>query len=348
MQFVEYSSIKSETNGSHVEKIRRIFGNKEFVVLEKIHGANFQFSCQLLKSDTDNDVSVLVKCAKRTSILEEDESFYGWQIVRDRYASDIAILCTHIHAYDPTITHVHVFGELFGGIYPGEPAKTSLKPVQKGIYYSPDIDFIIFDIALRRDTDPTPKFMSYTDAVKYVEKTKTVRHVPLRFRGNFSDALKFSMENTEFITTIPKLYELKDLESNFAEGNVMKADIITEMGEHRGILKIKHPKFNEMIGYNPNKIKTSGMDTGIISDIEYHKEQLKCFLTQNRLDAVVSKYGPTTPRPKLVGCFLNDAKEDYMKTMESDEDQIEKINELWKYLYKSLINSCNSFSYPEN
>ena len=37
-----------------------------------------------------------------------------------------------------------IYGELFGGIYPD--INTGFKPVQKGIYYSPSIHFIAFDI----------------------------------------------------------------------------------------------------------------------------------------------------------------------------------------------------------
>lgn len=410
MAFVEYSSIKSEKSGAHIAKVRRTFGDKEFVVTEKIHGANFQFICRLIK--TDSSYQWVIRCGKRTAILEDEENFYGWQSVRDRYTPEIEALCQNIYSQDasqdasqPPITTIHVFGELFGGGYPGEMKKSQMKPVQIGIFYSPVVDFMVFDIAVRRspdsgssdqtekaseiktntsesvtkiatsDADKTigtdkasdasdatieddevesdanteikidsnpPKFMSFTDVERYLKDMKTLKTVPLRFRGNFTDALKFSKDNAEFITQIPQMFGLKELENNFAEGNVMKADVATDMGDHRGILKIKHPKFDEIIGHNPKKTKEIGTD----SFLEHHKEQLKCYLTQNRLDNVVSKYGPSTPRPKLVGCFLADAKEDYIKTLETDDDELVKFNEIWKTLYRSLIGVCDSFSYP--
>lgn len=365
MQFAEYSSIKSHKINSHVSKVRRMFGDKDFVVMEKIHGANFQFMCQIRWND-DSISTIDVKCGKRTAFLNDDEKFYGWQTVRDRYLSEIETLCREMCGTDTSIDRIIVFGELFGGGYPG--VKSINKPVQQGIYYCPDLDFLVFDIAIHRQSKLTqakltfgredsdcvsdeqnstvkqaPVFVSYSEAAEYLSKHKILKIVPMRFRGKFDDALNFAESNQEFITLIPRMYGLNDLPNNFAEGNVLKADVQTIMGEHRGIMKIKHPRFDEIVGFVPNKIKSGAGEDAIL---QHHKEQLKCFLTQNRLDAVISKYGPSTIRAKLIGCFLNDAKEDYLKTLELDVEELIAFNKLWKNLFKTLISHCEVFSYP--
>lgn len=45
-------------------------------------------------------------------------------------------------------TDVRIFGELFGGFYPGLETVGDCIRVQKGIYYAPYNEFILFDIKI--------------------------------------------------------------------------------------------------------------------------------------------------------------------------------------------------------
>ncbi len=47
---------------------------------------------------------------------------------------------------DGKLHQLYVYGELFGGMYPGLPTPPTQAHVQKGIYYSPTYDFFAFDL----------------------------------------------------------------------------------------------------------------------------------------------------------------------------------------------------------
>lgn len=59
---------------------------------------------------------------------------------------------------------ITVYGELFGGHYPHDSVSpvSGLKPVQTGIYYSPSLEFFVFDIAIHKQ-DKAAAFLSYGD-----------------------------------------------------------------------------------------------------------------------------------------------------------------------------------------
>lgn len=47
---------------------------------------------------------------------------------------------------DAQLKGMYVYGELFGGMYPGLETPAPQTHVQKGIYYSPTYEFFAFDI----------------------------------------------------------------------------------------------------------------------------------------------------------------------------------------------------------
>ena len=125
----------------------------------------------------------------------------------------------------------------------------------------------------------------------------------------------------------------------------MKANIRVNVGKHRGIVKVKNPKFDEIIGFVRHDKRDKKLEDDVSEEVKYHTEMIKTYLTQNRLDNVVSKIGPASIRPKIVGCFLNDAKVDYIKSLE-DEESVKDFEKVWKDMYKSLLPFCNTFVYP--
>lgn len=50
-----------------------------FVALEKVHGSNFSFYCDGKE----------LHCARRNAMLSPQETFYGWQVARDKYKDGI-------------------------------------------------------------------------------------------------------------------------------------------------------------------------------------------------------------------------------------------------------------------
>lgn len=54
-------------------------------------------------------------------------------------------MCTKVIGEIPDCKQICIYGELFGGTYPN--SESNYKPVQSGVYYSPDLHFYAFDIS---------------------------------------------------------------------------------------------------------------------------------------------------------------------------------------------------------
>ena len=80
----------------------------EYVVQEKVHGANTSFLC-----DGEN-----VRFAKRTSLLEAEEMFYDYPELLERYKDKVVALVKDVLSRYEDVKSVNVFGEMFGGTYP--------------------------------------------------------------------------------------------------------------------------------------------------------------------------------------------------------------------------------------
>lgn len=381
-KFLKYPSIESGDNSKYVRKMKEIYDKTKFIATEKIHGANFQF----IVSKGDNG-ELIIKCGKRTSILEEDENFYGWQTVRDKYTESLKILFEQLVNENPTdnIKGFRLFGEIFGGKYPGIKAN-GFKPVQQGIYYFNQVDFMGFDLFIvcnnpdseiqnltetmnkikvesEADTKAETEFktvtnMSCTATHKLFENCSAnekfiLKLVPIIMEGEFNTVYDFCKQNREFQTIIPKLYGLEDLPDNYAEGYVMRADVKTTLTDQSRycIVKIKNKKFDEIIAVKQKVNESNNASEKVI----FHQDSIKNYLTQNRLDNVVSKIGPSSPKMRIIGSFIADAKEDYEKTLESNEpdlneefSELEQFKKLWKAVSKPLFDYCaDNFTFPE-
>jgi len=79
-------------------------------------------------------------------------------------------------------------GELFGGAYPHKdvPANPKVKPVQTGIWYSPNIEFIAFDLAFEVENSATTgrQYADYESAIAVFTKAKLFYAEPL-FVGKY-------------------------------------------------------------------------------------------------------------------------------------------------------------------
>lgn len=281
-----------------------------------------------------------IECAKRTSFLENGEQFYEWTDIKTKYMNDIIKLYKILQSENEEVAFLRVYGELFGGDKDSKESKS--KSVQKGIYYCPFIDFLVFDIVLTYKNNES-LFLAHSEILKYMKQLEKLRAIPIIFRGSFTEAYNYCINNIEFKSTIPSLYGLDNanIDANHAEGYVMKPNKNFSRGHGplRGVLKIKHPKFGEMIGLDKNKKKSfipNEMKENLMTEIEE-------YITQNRLDNVISKYGPSLPRPKLVGMLINDAKIDYIKTLTSEK--MKEFDKEWKNIFKRLVPQCNKLSF---
>ncbi len=301
--FYKWQKISDRTSDYNLDKKdNKIFSPKtKWFGTEKIHGANF--SIYLI-----NDK---IKFAKRNGFLDDNEWFYNYQLIKNKLIKGVKQLSTQL--VNPNII---VYGELFGGFYPSDTKTFSIKQrindkgvcivpfenraIQEGIYYSPNIEYMVFDIALILPNN-TIKFVSYEKVIELVEKTELIVAKPLII-DTFD---RVSNYNINFNSTIPEQLGLEPMlpNSNIAEGIVIRPlenHILSN--STRCLIKIKNKKFLE-VSDNFDLTEASKSYQYILSNL----------ITQNRFQSVISKIGKLTltNKEEVLKEFVEDVWNDY-------------------------------------
>ncbi len=197
-----------------------------WVATEKVHGA------QLVVA-TDGD---LVRFGKRKAWLGDDEPFFAWQLLR----RDLEAAARALYKARGASTVVRLYGEISGGGYPhvDVPAVPGLSPVQTGIWYSPGIHFMLFDVLI--DDEGEGVFLAHRE-VERLAIVAGLRTPPLVHRGSRAevDALP-----VRFASLVPRGLGLPAIEGNVAEGLVLKPDVETRPSM-RPVVKRKIADFDE-------------------------------------------------------------------------------------------------------
>jgi Rnl2 family RNA ligase len=324
-----------------------------WVVMEKVHGANFAFRTSVLNgSEEKQDAVIEVKCAKRRDFLDE-QIFFGFQRVLEKLEDRIKRIHQELCFHDGELRHLNplssdkdcsgltIYGELFGGFYPvqSEQEVSQVDPVQKEILYSPEPQFYAFDILVHEEgSDETDlkNYMDYDFCMCVFDKFGLFSAKPL-FVGSFSDAINFSLE---FRSTIPKRLRLPEISGpNTAEGIVVKPfkNLVLNNGksEARVIFKKKNKTFLEDV--------EADYDATVDAKLE-NKEQFADstsflnLINKNRLAAVISKEGSNCAAERLVTALVQDAITDAETkwTRLSSEDQ-DKVREQMTKKAENLV-----------
>ena len=256
------------------------FDKWRWVVTEKVHGANFSFVYERGK----------IGFAKRKSLLQWKDDFFGFQLVAGRMEEQLYQLFEAL-GMDIVAKQFLVYGELFGGEYPHPevPSVPGLNAIQTGVYYAPAIEFCAFDIAVvPEDASAEKYYLDYATAQHYFERFAIFHAKPL-FIGKFAQALEF---DTRIQSTIPALLGLPKLESNLIEGVVIKPyDQSPELHLSRPVLKVKNEEFAEKKFHEAAKWSYQPDVAIHTEDLYYLLEELRMYVTVNRLDSVLSKTG---------------------------------------------------------
>ena len=126
-----------------------------------------------------------------------------------------------------------IYGEYFGGNYPGGDEK-KFKPVQKGISYCPNHQFMAFDIKI--STSEINFWVDATDIGRILKDN--VRHIPIYAQGSFEEI--FAME-TKMDSTIPEVLGFEKVNQNIVEGFVLRPNKTIFFKDHsRVMLKKKN------------------------------------------------------------------------------------------------------------
>ncbi|GGB94067.1 RNA ligase family protein [Dyadobacter sediminis] len=289
----------------------------EWVVTEKVHGANFSF----IYSDRK------LQFAKRKEMLGWKDDFFGFQLVAGKIENQITDLFEELSEAFPAEKYV-VYGELFGGIYPHPdvPARVNVHAIQTGIYYSPDIDFYAFDIALEPGNKQRKYYLDYKTAEAYFRKYNLV-HAKSLLTGKLDDALNF---NKQINSTVPAQLKLPAIDNNLIEGIVIKPLGFTPKSEldFRPMLKLKNPEFEENKKFHQAKKWFFVPDVLLKSEeLGFLLDGIKNYITENRLSSVISKIGSLAFHNPV---RLNSIKEEFLKDVITDfnNDNNNILNEL--------------------
>lgn len=313
MEFKKYNSIENSYQDDFISSIiEQAFGDLDYVIQEKVHGANLSFI-------TDGQT---ILSAKRTELIPDSEHFFNSKIVQENHKDRILALHTSVSKQFGTKT-VTIFGELFGGAYPhpNVPKDDNAKLVQRGIYYCPTNDFFAFDILLDND-----KYLDVETASGLFEQFGFI-YAKTLFKGSLKDCLTYS---NSFKTTIPNNFGLPELEGNLCEGVVIRPTQPQFLRNgSRVLIKNKNEKWVENNNFIDKAILSKLLHEGeeLSEEANFLCEEVYKLITQNRLTNLISKIGEVNPQKdlgKVLGLFNKDALTDFMKNFRDKYDALEK------------------------
>ncbi len=297
---------------------RRETNAGRWVVTEKIHGANFCFV---------SDGHIVSACSRRR-VLPPDENFFGCRSTGLVAAHEAPVLgiVRRVRALVPADV-VWVFGELYGGGFPGAPTQPGSILVQAGIFYSNRLHFTAFDVAWAQRSAPRLRhYLPFRLAMELC-RAEGVLDSRVLFEGTRAECV--ANFDPHFDTTIPPRFGLPRLpegaDSNPAEGIIARpADaeelVRTADADGRGgrgaraMVKVKASNFQEIAygkkGADRFKVQkkktaagaaaaggggggaTSASSSSSPSLLEQLWAEAARRITDSRVDSAVSKTGP--------------------------------------------------------
>ncbi len=299
MDFRSYGSIKAAYDEQTVQAaILRGLAKGPWIATEKIHGANFA-----LWVDAEG-----IRCARRTDFLASGDRFHGWEAIREGLAEGVRAIFERLSA-ERGAARVVIYGELFGGEYPHPEVERlpDSAPVQRGVYYSPEVRFYAFDLVV--EAEGGAYYLDIFEANALFEAQGFLYAEPL----HTGDLRSLLAEPNDFVTLLPERFGLPPIESNLSEGLVIRMGGDHPVDRSRFIFKSKNPRFAELVEkvVRPHRPKApSGVDQLSPEAKAAHAELLR-YLSPARMDAVRSKELEDAPLPKLMGLCVRDALKDF-------------------------------------
>lgn len=323
-EFKKYSSIENSFNREFMERVMaEMPSDLQYVIQEKVHGANISFLCDGLQ----------VQFAKRTSVLTEEEIFYDYHELLETYKERIMKLYANIKQKYPNVTSISVFGEMFGGIYPHKEVKSmhNYTTIQKGVCYTPLHEFYGFDIFLFAEQQK--KYLPVAEVNELFERFGFF-YARTLFQGTLLECLKYP---NAFQSKIAEWLGFPIIEDNICEGIVIRPlEPMFLRNGSRVLIKNKNKRFAEKKSVKKrNKIFED--PTPMSEELLELIAEADVYVTKNRLTNVVSHIGEVhVPKDigKIMGLFSKDALTDFMKEHEEDYLNLEKSEQ--KLLNKAL------------
>ena len=324
LEFKKYNSIENSFNREFMEKVvAEMPADLEYVVQEKVHGANTCFLC-----DGES-----VRFAKRTSLLEADEKFYDYPELLERYRDRVVALTKDVMGRYAGTRSVNIFGEMFGGTYPHKDVQPNRKvtTIQKGVCYTPEHEFYGFDIYLVGDE--SNRYLPVDEVNELFEKHGFF-YARTLFKGTLSECLKHP---NAFPSRIAEWLGLPAIEDNICEGIVIRPVVPMYLRNgSRVLIKSKNERFAEKKSVKKrNKLFTEPVPYS--EALKALVIEVEAYVTEQRLANVVSHIGEVhVPKDfgKIMGLFSKDVLEDFLKEHGGEYGCLEKSEQ--KLLNKEL------------
>lgn len=327
MKFTKYSEIENTYRNDEIERIRSHGFDAPSIkwgVTEKVDGSNLSF---WVSPD-------YIRVAKRSQFLSPGEIFYNHNVILEKYQTDFYNIYQIIRAqYGQYFPYIIIYGEIFGGSYnhPDVSKDNTARKVQNRIQYCPWNDYYVFDIAFPDSNTDKIVFLT-TDEFNFACANTNLLYAKTLFSGTFDECLSF---NKEFITTIPKILNLPEIENNYAEGVVIKPDIpLSFRNGRRVILKNKIDKFSEIT-------KTKKEKKPLLPEVSEYIEYIKDYITESRYISVVSKIGEVSF--DNFGEIIKNYSEDVLNEFIKDYPDFETLD---KDIKKQITKEMNKIISP--
>lgn len=330
IQFKKYSSIENSFNNDYLNKVKeQMPATLQYVVQEKVHGANTSFICD----------GTEVRFAKRTALLNADEKFFDFQEILARYRSQVMALYAMVKSDHPEVNSLTLFGELFGGLYPHPDvqAQRNVMLIQKGVCYMPGHEFYAFDLYLS-DAEGNGRFLSVDEANAYFVAGNFF-YARTLFQGMLDECLNYP---NAFQSHIAEWLGLPALADNICEGVVIRPVVPMFLRNGaRVLIKNKNERFSEKGKKTRNKNFADATSKAYSPALQTLLNEVSAYVTENRLTNVISHIGEVSmPQHfgKVTGMFSKDALDDFLKEYAAAYSALEKNEQ--KMFNKELTQLC--------
>lgn len=308
---LKYPSIENHFN---VNKSRKIMAwiDKTFYATEKIHGSNLQ-----IKIMPDS-----IEYFSRNRELDNDNSFYTRLIGASN--TPVIIKTAKKYMQDNNLEKMYIFGKLYGADIQHMQYKENLNNIQQ---------FRVFDIFIVKDGS----MRTLSQAEFYALFDEFLRVPDMNITGTLKELI------SNELSTESKL-------GGKTEGLVYKPVDAQELelqdGSVSNYVAVKHKteEFTEIKAMPKEKKEMCDADIKFIDDVSR-------YFTMPRLESLISKMAielDVRNLNQIIPAYLNDVKEDYLKTENPtyfNEKLLNKQAGLVVKLVKDKLNSQNTIGY---
>lgn len=290
-QFKKFPSLENTYQTKPIQIAEELSLDKQqYIVTEKVHGANFSFWMteeHLSVEGIGLCSTVVIKCAKRSGWIEDDEKFFNYQPVLEKYRNRLENI---FDAMSDDCEELVIFGELYGG------------NIQSGMCYKDEQDFIAFDMKL--DGVPVDKLAMFNDL-----KTYEIPCVPLLGKfDTLQEALNF---NESFASLLMREGFSGEEKHKEAEGVVIEP--VTPSWFPNGSRVYFKKKTKRFLEKGGNKIKKA--PETLPKELEGILTTSFEYINESRFQSVCSKIGEVTIKDigKVMGLMTQDILLDVQK-----------------------------------